>query len=171
MIATSQPGVRLRFAHREDTPLVLEFIRELAGYEQLAHQVVADEDTLADSLFGEQPAAEVVIAEVDGEPAAFALFFHNYSTFLGRRGLYLEDLFVRPRFRGEGLGRLLMSFLARLALERGCGRFEWWVLDWNSDAIRFYRDLGATGMDEWTVQRIAGDALRQLAGQFDTATH
>ena len=171
MIATSQPGVRLRFAQRHDAALVLSFIRELAEYEHLAHQVVADEDTLADSLFGEHPAAEVVIAEVDGEPAAFALFFHNYSTFLGRRGLYLEDLFVRPRFRGEGLGRLLMTFLARLALERGCGRLEWWVLDWNTDAIGFYRDLGATGMDEWTVQRISGDALQRLAAQFDSATH
>ena len=171
MIATSQPGVRLRFAQRHDAALVLSFIRELAEYEQLAHQVVADEDTLADSLFGEHPAAEVVIAEVDGEPAAFALFFHNYSTFLGRRGLYLEDLFVRPRFRGEGLGRLLMTFLARLALERGCGRLEWWVLDWNTDSIGFYRDLGATGMDEWTVQRISGDALQRLAAQFDSATH
>ena len=171
MIATSQPGVRLRFAQRRDAALVLSFIRELAEYEQLAHQVVADEDTLADSLFGEHPAAEVVIAEVDGEPAAFALFFHNYSTFLGRRGLYLEDLFVRPRFRGEGLGRLLMTFLARLALERGCGRLEWGVLDWNTDAIGFYRDLGATGMDEWTVQRISGDALQRLAAQFDSATH
>ena len=171
MIATSQPGVRLRFAQRHDAALVLSFIRELAEYEHLAHQVVADEDTLADSLFGEHPAAEVVFAEVDGEPAAFALFFHNYSTFLGRRGLYLEDLFVRPRFRGEGLGRLLMTFLARLALERGCGRLEWWVLDWNTDAIGFYRDLGATGMDEWTVQRISGDALQRLAAQFDSATH
>ncbi|WP_332810829.1 GNAT family N-acetyltransferase [Sphingomonas sp.] len=171
MIATSQPGVRLRFAQRQDAALVLSFIRELAEFEQLAHQVVANEDTLADSLFGEHPAAEVVIAEVDGEPAAFALFFHNYSTFLGRRGLYLEDLFVRPRFRGEGLGRLLMTFLARLALERGCGRFEWWVLDWNTDALGFYRDLGATGMDDWTVQRISGDALQRLAAQFDSATH
>ena len=171
MIATSQPGVRLRFAQRQDAALVLSFIRELAEYEKLGHQVVADEDTLADSLFGEHPAAEVVFAEVDGEPAAFALFFHNYSTFLGRRGLYLEDLYVRPRFRGEGLGRLLMAFLARLAIERGCGRFEWWVLDWNSDAIRFYRDLGASGMDDWTVQRITGEALQRLAGQFDSATH
>jgi GNAT superfamily N-acetyltransferase len=171
MIATSQPGVRLRFAKRQDAALVLSFIRELAEFEKLAHEVLADEPTLAESLFGEHPAAEVVIAEVDDEPAAFALFFHNYSTFLGRRGLYLEDLFVRPRFRGEGLGRLLMSFLARLAIERDCGRLEWWVLDWNSDAIRFYRDLGATGMDEWTVQRITGEALQRLAGQFDTATH
>ena len=171
MIATSQPGVRLRFAQPQDAALVLDFVRELAAFEQLAHEVVADEATLADSLFGDHPAAEVVIAEVDGEPAAFALFFHNYSTFLGRRGLYLEDLFVRPRFRGEGLGRLLMTYLARLAIERGCGRFEWWVLDWNADALGFYRDLGATGMDDWTVQRISGDALQRLAAQFDSATH
>jgi len=124
---------------------------------------VADEAALATRLFGEHPAAEVVIAEVDGQPAGFALFFHNFSTFLGQRGLYLEDLFVRPQYRGLGLGKRLMVHLAQLAMQRDCGRFEWSVLDWNEPAIRFYRSLGAAGLDEWTVQRVSGDALRTLA--------
>jgi GNAT superfamily N-acetyltransferase len=163
------PAVALRFARREDVPQVLAFIRELAQYEQLAHEVVANEATLEGSLFGERPAAEVVLAEVDGEPAGFALFFHNFSTFLGRRGLYLEDLYVAPRFRGLGLGRRLMACLAAIAVERGCGRFEWWVLDWNTPAIEFYRALGASGMDEWTVQRMSGDALHALAREIEPA--
>ncbi len=171
LIATSQPGVKLRFARRGDAALVLAFIHELADYEQLPHEVTADAQTLAESLFGESPAAEVVIAEVDGMPAGFALFFHNYSTFLGRRGLYLEDLFVRPDHRGKGLGRVLMAFLAKLAVERDCGRFEWSVLDWNTPAIDFYRSLGARGMDEWTGQRVTGAALHALAAQFDSAIH
>ncbi len=171
MIATAQPGVALRFAQASDAPLVLAFIRELADYEQLPHEVLADADSLAESLFGETPAAEVVIAEVEGMPAGFALFFHNYSTFLGRRGLYLEDLFVRPAYRGKGLGRVLMSFLAKLSVERDCGRFEWSVLDWNTPAIDFYRSLGARGMDEWTSQRLTGPALHALAEQFDSAIH
>ena len=170
-IATTQPGVSLRFATPGDAPLVMAFVRELAEYEQLAHEVEADAETLAAQLFGETPAAEVVIAEVDGTPAGFALFFHNFSTFLGRRGLYLEDLFVRPAYRGRGIGRVLMAFLAKLAVERGCGRFEWWVLDWNTPAIDFYRSLGARGMDEWTVQRVTGPALHALAEQFDRAIH
>jgi GNAT superfamily N-acetyltransferase len=118
------------------------------------------------SLFGEKPDAEVLIAELDGAAAGFALFFHNYSTFLGRRGLYLEDLFVVPEYRGRGIGRALMARLARLALERNCGRFEWWVLDWNEPAIRFYRSLGARAMDEWTVYRLAGEPLARLAGEW-----
>ena len=171
MIATSHAGVKLRFARHGDAPLVLAFIRELAEYEQLPHEVEAEVDTLAESLFGETPAAEVVIAEVDGMPGGFALFFHNYSTFLGRRGLYLEDLFVRPTHRGKGLGRLLMAFLAKLALERDCGRLEWSVLDWNTPAIDFYRSLGARSLDEWTGQRVTGPALHALAAQFDSAIH
>ena len=170
-IATTRPGVTLRFATAGDAPLVLAFIRELAEYEQLPHEVEADADMLADSLFGESPDAEVVIAQVDGAPAGFALFFHNYSTFLGRRGLHLEDLFVRPAFRGKGIGRVLMAFLAKLAVERGCGRFEWNVLDWNSPAINFYRSLGARGMDDWTLQRVTGPAMFALAEQFDSALH
>lgn len=156
-------NIHLRQAQAKDIPHILAFIRELGEYEKLAHEVVADETTLAAQLFGERPAAEVVIAEVDGQPAGFALFFHNFSTFLGQRGLYLEDLFVRPQFRGLGLGRQLMVHLARLAVERDCGRFEWSVLDWNEPAIAFYRQLGALPMDEWTVQRVSGDALKALA--------
>ncbi len=153
----------LRAATPGDVGLILALIRELAEFEALAHEAVADEATLGEQLFGERPAAEVVIAEVDGQAAGFALFFHSFSTFLGRRGLYLEDLFVRPAFRGLGVGRRLMAHLASLALARGCGRFEWSVLDWNEGAIRFYRSLGARGMDGWTVQRVDGPALRALA--------
>jgi GNAT superfamily N-acetyltransferase len=159
--------VRIRAATSTDTGLILSFIRELAEYEKLSHEVVADEAGLAQQLFGPTPRAEVLIAEVDGEPAGFALFFHNFSTFRGKPGLYLEDLFVRPTFRGLGLGKRLMVRLAQIALERDCGRFEWWVLDWNTPAVDFYRRLGAEGMDEWTVQRVTGEALRALAAQPD----
>src|SRR5690606_30491659 len=138
--------IHLRPARASDTAEILAFIRELGEYEKLAHEVVADEATLAVQLFGDRPAAAVSIAEVDGQPAGFALFFHNFSTFLGQRGLYLEDLFVRPRFRGLGLGKRLMVHLAKLAVDRGCGRFEWSVLDWNEPAIDFYRELGALPM-------------------------
>ncbi len=155
--------IAIRTAAPRDAALILAFIRELAEYEKLSDDVVADEAGLAEQLFGEHPRAEVLIAEVDGEAAGFALFFHNFSTFLGKPGLYLEDLYVRPAFRGHGLGKRLMVRLAQTALERGCGRFEWWVLDWNTPAINFYRSLGAVGMDEWTVQRVTGDALRTLA--------
>jgi len=157
--------VRLRPATREDIGQILSFIRELGEYEKLAHEAVADAAMLAAQLFGDQPAAEVVIAEVDGQPAGFALFFHNFSTFLGKRGLYLEDLFVRPEYRGLGLGRRLMIHLAKLAVERDCGRFEWSVLDWNTPAIDFYRQLGAVPLDEWTVQRVTGEALIALAAR------
>ena len=159
------PAIRLRAARLSDTAHILDFIRELAEYEKLAHEAVADEATLAAQLFCDHPAAEVVIAEVGGQPAGFALFFHNFSTFLGQRGLYLEDLFVRPQFRGLGLGRRLMVHLAGLAVERDCGRFEWSVLDWNAPAIAFYRQLGALPLDEWTVQRVSGDALKVLAAR------
>ena len=161
------PAIRIRTAQSSDIPHILAFIRELGEYEKLSHEVVADEAMLSTQLFGEHPAAEVIIAEVDGQPAGFALFFHNFSTFLGQRGLYLEDLFVRPQFRGLGLGKRLMIHLARLAVERNCGRFEWSVLDWNEPAIRFYRSLGAIGLEEWTVQRVAGAALQTLATQDD----
>lgn len=157
------PHIILRAARLDDVGQILSFIRELGEYEKLAHEAVADADTLAAQLFGDNPAAEVVIAEVDGKPAGFALFFHNFSTFVGKRGLYLEDLFVRPEFRGLGLGRRLMVRLAKLAVERDCGRFEWSVLDWNQPAIDFYRGLGAVPLDQWTVQRVAGDALAALA--------
>ena len=153
----------LRPATYADVGLLLAFIHELGDFERLAHEVVVDEAVLADSLFGARPAAEAVIAEVDGDAAGFALFFHNFSTFHGRRGLYLEDLFVRPAFRGSGLGRHLMASLARIAVQRDCGRFEWSVLDWNAPAIGFYRRIGAVGMHEWTVQRLEGEALHALA--------
>lgn len=166
-MATRSAPITLRFARREDVPQVLAFIRELAQYEGLAHEVVATEALLAEHLFGAQPKAEVLFAEVGGEPAAFALFFANFSTFVGKPGLYLEDLYVRPQYRGHGLGLQLMRCLAHLAVERGCARFEWWVLDWNAPAIAFYRSLGARGMDDWTVQRVDGDALPSLAAAFD----
>ncbi len=160
---TAQPVIAIRPAVPADAGLILAFIRELGEYEKLSHEVVANEAGLAAQLFGERPRAEVLIAEVDGAAAGFALFFHNFSTFIGKPGLYLEDLFVRPAFRGHGLGKRLMARLARIALERDCGRFEWSVLDWNTPAIDFYRSLGATGLDEWTVQRVCGDALHALA--------
>ena len=157
-------GLAIRFAVADDAALILDFIRGLAVYEKLAHEVRADEAALRETLFGDRPADEVLIAELDGAPAGFALFFHNYSTFLARPGLYLEDLFVIPELRGRGIGRRLLERLAGIAVERGCGRFEWSVLDWNEPAIRFYERLGATAMDEWTVFRIDGDALKKLAG-------
>jgi GNAT superfamily N-acetyltransferase len=146
-----------------DVPLVLRFIRELAEYEHLAHEVAATEELLAEQMFGEPRGAEAVIARDAGGPLGFALFFHNFSTFVGRRGLYLEDLYVRPEHRGRGVGRALLRHLAALAVERGCGRFEWAVLDWNETAIRFYRSLGARPMDDWTVFRLGGEALVRLA--------
>ena len=158
-----QSLLSIRPATADDVPLIRQLIAELAEYERLADAAVATDDDLRAQLFGAHPAADVLIGEVDGEPAGFALFFHNFSTFLGKRGLYLEDLFVRPGFRGSGLGRHLMASLARIAVQRDCGRFEWSVLDWNASAIGFYRTLGAVGMDEWTVQRLEGDALRALA--------
>ena len=153
----------LRAATPADVPIILACIRGLAEYERLAHEVVATEELLRESLFGERPAAEVILAFDGDEPAGFALFFHNYSTFLARRGVYLEDLFVFPRFRGRGLGRTLLARLAQLTIERGCGRLEWAVLDWNVDAIRFYHSVGAQSMTDWTVNRVTGDALRSLA--------
>jgi GNAT superfamily N-acetyltransferase len=154
--------LNLRNATEADVPLILRFIRELAEYERLAEQVTATEQALRDSLFGTRPHAEVLIAEVDGQPAGFALYLHNYSTFLAQPGLYLEDLYVRPAFRRQGIGRLLLIRLARLAVERGCGRFEWNVLDWNEPARRFYESLGAVPMSEWTTYRVTGESLRVL---------
>jgi GNAT superfamily N-acetyltransferase len=156
-------GVRVRSATERDVPLILDLIRELAEYERLSHEVLATEDGLRGSLFGERPAAEVLIGELEGQPVAFALFFHNFSTFLGRPGIYLEDLYVRPPFRGRGLGKALMVHLAGLATRRGCGRLEWSVLDWNEPSIRFYESLGAVAMADWTVHRVTGEALDTLA--------
>ena len=155
--------IAIRAAQPADVPLLLQLIRELAEYERLAHQVVASEAELAESLFGGRPAAEALIAELDGKPAGFAIYFTNFSTFLGRPGLYLEDLFVRPAVRRRGVGRALFRHLARLAAERRCGRFEWSVLDWNQPAIAFYRSLGAVPLVEWTVFRLTGEALAHAA--------
>ena len=153
----------IRPAAPTDLPLIAALIRELAEYEHLAHEVRMDEATLGTYLFGARPMAEVLIAELDGDPVGFALFFHNFSTFEGRPGIYLEDLFVRPEARRHGLGKALLSALAALAVERNGARLEWWVLDWNAPAIAFYKTLGARAMDEWTVMRVDGDALGQLA--------
>ena len=153
----------IRFAVANDCATILGFIRDLAEYEKLAHEVVADEHALRATLFGVKPAAEVLIAEVGGDPVGFALFFTSYSTFLAKPGLYLEDLFVRPAARGEGVGGALMASLARICMQRHYGRFEWSVLDWNKPALDFYAALGAKPQSEWTVQRLTGDALKALA--------
>jgi GNAT superfamily N-acetyltransferase len=158
-------SVSVRAAAEDEVALVLSFIRELAEYEHLAHEVVATEGKLRQALFGARPFAEVVFACIEGEPVGFALYFHSFSTFLGRPGLYLEDLFVRPAARGRGVGRYLLTWLARVALERGCGRLEWAVLDWNEAAIGFYRKLGAELKEEWKTCRVAGAALEALAGR------
>ena len=153
----------LRRARRADVPEILRLIRALAEYEKLSGEVVATEAALAQTLFGDRPTAEVLLAEEGNRAVGFALFFQNYSTFLGKPGIYLEDLFVEPASRGKGLGKQLLQAIARLAVERGCGRFEWAVLDWNEPAIGFYQSLGAKPMADWTVMRLTGEALRKLA--------
>src|SRR5215210_3666250 len=157
--------IRVRAASTEDVPLILSFIKELAEYERLSHEVVATEDSLREWLFGERPVAEALIGEYAGNPAGFALFFHSFSTFLGKPGIYLEDLYVRPEFRSRGIGRALLIHLARLARERGYGRLEWSVLDWNEPAIGFYRGIGASPVSGWTVYRVTGETLEELAGR------
>lgn len=153
----------IRPATVADVPLILSFIRDLAIYEKLLPEVVATEETLRRTLFGDSPAAHVVIAELSGQPAGFALYFFNYSTFLSRTGLYLEDLFVKPAFRGHGTGKALLLHLAKIANARGCGRMEWCVLNWNESAMGFYRKLGAVPLEDWRVMRLTGPALRQYA--------
>ena len=165
-IKTQIPDFVLREATEADVPLILSFIRELAEYEKLAHEVVATEDVLRESLFGDRKIAEVILGYYQNESVSFALFFHNFSTFLGQPGIYLEDLYVKPEMRGKGLGKSMLAYLASLARERNCGRFEWWVLDWNEPALKFYRSMGAIPMDEWTVQRLEGVALEKLADEF-----
>ena len=169
MIPTSVKSFFIRTAEPDDVPLILSFIRELAEYEKLSHEVVATEALLKETLFGERRTAEVLIGEYQGAPAVFALFFHNYSTFLGQPGIYLEDLFVKQPFRGKGLGKCMFTYLGHLARERGCGRLEWWVLDWNKPAIDFYRSMAAAPMDEWTVFRITGESLNKLGREFHGA--
>jgi GNAT superfamily N-acetyltransferase len=154
-------SLSIRPATQADLSLIVSFIHELADFEKLAHEVTVTEDILKASLFGDKPYAEVILAEVSAEPAGFAVFFHNFSTFLGKPGLYLEDLFVRPNYRGHGVGQALLNHLQDLALARGCGRLEWWVLDWNEPAIGFYKKLGAVPMDEWTVFRLSEAVMRQ----------
>lgn len=152
----------IRFAVREDCELILDFIKRLADYEHLLDEVVASKEVLELWIFDKNK-AEVIIAEEDGEPVGFALFFHNFSTFLGRAGIYLEDLFVIPEKRGKGYGKALLQKLAQIAVDRGCGRLEWWCLDWNEPSIDFYKKLGAVSMDEWTVYRIAGKRLVEFS--------
>jgi GNAT superfamily N-acetyltransferase len=159
------PELEIRAATEDDVPLILSLIRELAEYERLSHEVVATEEALRDSLFGERRVAEALVGYLERDPAGFALFFHNFSTFLGKPGIYLEDLYVRPEFRGAGVGRAMLVHLAGLATERGCGRLEWSVLDWNEPAIGFYKRIGASPVSGWTVYRVTGEALEELAGR------
>jgi GNAT superfamily N-acetyltransferase len=156
-------GFSVRFATDRDLSLIFAFITDLAAYEELSHEVSATEAGLRAALFGPRPAAEVIIGELDGRPVGFAVFFQSFSTFLAQPGLYLEDLFVHPEWRGRGFGTRLLAHLARLALDRGWGRMEWSVLDWNETALRVYRRIGARALEGWTVQRLTGDGLRRLA--------
>jgi GNAT superfamily N-acetyltransferase len=158
---------RIELATERDVPVILRLINGLAEYEKLSHEVVATEAGLRESLFGARRVTEVLIGYAGNEPVGFAVFFHNYSTFLGRAGIYLEDLFVLPQWRRRGLGSQLLRRIAQTAVERGCGRLEWSVLDWNEPAINFYKKLGARAMDEWTVYRVTGDALKNLAAKAD----
>lgn len=161
--------MNIRFATPDDTALILHFIRALARYEKLEDRVVATEEKVRTSLFGQPRFAEVIIAEEEGRPVGFALFFHNYSTFLAQPGIYLEDLYVEPEARGHGYGKALLARLAAIAKERNCGRLEWAVLDWNTPSIDFYKSLGAFPQDEWTGYRLTGEALERLAGSTPTA--
>jgi GNAT superfamily N-acetyltransferase len=162
-LANSIPGFEIRAATKSDTPIILSFVKQLAAYEKLSHEVAASEASIRETLFGARRVAEVAIGYFNGKPVGFVLFFHNYSTFLGRPRLYIEDLFVDENYRRRGFGRSLLLYVARLAQERQCGRLEWAVLDWNEPAIEFYKKLGAVAMSDWTVYRITGDNLRRLA--------
>ncbi|MFO1350814.1 MAG: GNAT family N-acetyltransferase [Gammaproteobacteria bacterium] len=164
---TAVADFTIRYAEPRDVGLILALIRELASYEKLLHEVVADADSLRRHLFGPRPVAEAVIGEYQGQSAGFALFFHSFSTFLGRPGIYLEDLYVKPELRGKGCGRALLAFIAKLAVERDCGRVEWSVLDWNKPSIGFYEGLGAVALDAWTRYRLTGTALARLAANPD----
>jgi GNAT superfamily N-acetyltransferase len=155
---------RIRLAVAEDVPTILRFIQKLARYERLSHEVTATEEILRENLFGERRGAEVILGEFQHTPVGFALYFHNFSTFLGRLGIYIEDLHVDEEHRGHGFGHALFAHIARLAMERGCGRLEWSVLDWNSSAIRFYENLGAVALSDWTTYRLTGEALDRVGG-------
>lgn len=167
LIKTNNPDVSLRFATETDVHLILSLIKGIAEYEKLLHEVIATEELLKENLFGKRRTAEVILALYKNEPAGFALFFHNFSTFLGKPGIYLEDLFINPELRGKGIGKILLTYLGKIAIDRDCGRIEWSVLDWNESAINFYKKLGARPMDEWTVFRVTGEAIEKLADQFN----
>ncbi|KUK89347.1 MAG: N-acetyltransferase GCN5 [Marinimicrobia bacterium 46_43] len=167
MIETAIPGVCLRFAQAGDSKQILEFIKSLAAYERMSDEVLATEETIKKTLFGDKAYAEVIFAELDGKAVGFALFFHNYSTFVSRPGLYLEDIYIYPEYRGRGIGKMMMTYLAKLAVERDCGRFEWSCLKWNKPSLDFYDSLGSETMDEWVTLRISGKKLRALAGLFN----
>jgi GNAT superfamily N-acetyltransferase len=160
------PDFEIREATKEDITLILEFIHALAVYEKLSHEVVATESDLEKYLFSKEKVAEVIIAYYKNHPVGFALFFHNFSTFLGKPGIYLEDIFVYEKYRGMGFGKKLLTYIAKLAVKRGCGRFEWAVLDWNEPSIKFYESLGAKIMNEWLINRVTGDALERLAERY-----
>lgn len=166
-IRTNITNCYFRFATEQDVPLILDFIKALAKYEKMADQVVATEPLLYENLFGKGQYAEVVLAFYNNIPAGFALFFHNFSTFMGRPGIYLEDLFVKEKLRGKGIGTTLLSYLARLAVERGCARLDWAVLDWNKPSIEFYKSLNAIHLNDWMTFRLTGDPLSELAEKFD----
>ena len=165
-ISTYLKGFFIRGTTVEDSELILNFIKELAEYEQLSHEVIATIETLRETLFGERAYAEVVIGEFEGVPVGYALFFHNFSTFTGRPGIYLEDIYVNTEMRGKGFGKCLLAYIAKLAVERNCTRVDWSVLDWNEPSIQFYRSIGAIPMEAWTVQRLHGDALLSFADEF-----
>ncbi|MCQ8212769.1 GNAT family N-acetyltransferase [Cetobacterium somerae] len=156
---------KIRVAKEQDTELILKFIKELADYEKLLSEVVATEEILRESLF-KRKMAEVLIGELNGKPIGFALFFYNFSTFLGKPGIYLEDLYVKPAFRGKGFGKEMLSYLANLCEEKDCGRLEWWCLDWNKTSIDFYKKIGAEPMDEWTTFRVTGENLKKLSDEY-----
>ena len=156
-------SLEIRIAKKEDVPLILSFIKELAEYEHLSHEVCATEQILTDSLFGRNSVTEVILAYYNNQPVGFALFFHNFSTFLGRKGIYLEDIYVKPEYRRKEIGKALLTYIAKIAKERNCGRLEWAVLNWNKPAIKFFKSLGAIPMNEWTTFRLTGESLTKLA--------
>lgn len=161
-----QEQLEIRKASKEDVPLILKMIKDLAEYEKLLHEVTATQEILMETLFGDTPRAEVVLGYFNEKPVAFALYFYNFSTFLGKPGIYLEDLYVVPSARGKGFGKNMLAYLAKLAVAKDCGRLEWWVLDWNKSAIGFYESIGAKAMDEWTVYRVSGGELRKLSDEY-----